>query len=603
MKLLVSALLLFSSSVPAATYYVRTDGGTPTQCTGAVNAAYSSARLVDRACAISNPMYVLPPKIDGGDTNNKPLIAGGDTLMIGAGQYQIGEPFGTGIWDSCKVSNPWDCMMQPVPSGTAAAPTKIIGAGSTLTQFYGSGGASAVVNLTGSNYVLVQGIEITDHSNCIKNHRNAAIACASGLWASTGITNTDGRASNIPSNDVTLTDLNIHGLAKFGVQIGNVSNLTVTNVKIIANGFGGWSTDLDPARSESNGVNTFTNDEIAFNGCTENYPSTTIYGCWSQEVGGYGDGFGSASSSHPGAPWITDTVLATDGDKGTWTFTNLRIHDNMQDGLDFLHADKAAVINVIGANAYNNVGNQLKVSGVATIKNSVVVGNCGMYAGVGNMAGNNSNGGNTSTDICRAQGDAVVVSQSPGVTTTVDHNTIISEGNTVVTVPSSSFGDNTSVLNITNNVMLGSPRWIQNDGSKPAIWWWGDGTPVNTPKLANNVIWNLNSGPCQSGNICADPKLANASLAAFDPTPLVGSPLIGKASDGTNIGAIQSAAPTQVACTGGVVANSACYCAAGTTAIAGVCSAIPKACAARPPTCTTSQSGAQSVTTCVSVCQ
>lgn len=549
-------LLLFASSVFGNTYYVRTDGGTPTQCSGLVNAAYSG-NILNRSCAWSNPLWVFPPNIDGGDPANKPLIAGGDTLIIGQGSYQMGMPLNLGNWSSCNVNWQYDCHAQPVPSGTAASPTRIMGAnyancssGTSAPQLWGSGGSGSVLNLTGSSNVLVECLEITDHSNCIQNQADASVKClAGGLWAANGITDTDGKADNIPSTNVTLQDVNIHGMAKYGVLAGNISGWTVNHVKINANGFGGFSTDLSPAYSVSSGSNTFTNVEIAWNGCAENYPASTIWGCWGQQTGGYGDGVGSSSAS----------------DRGTWTFQDVAVSNNTQDGLDFLHADPSAVITFDRVNAQRNAGNQLKTNGTATISNSIVNGYCASFVGVGDMQGNNSAGGGTSGDICRAQGDTIVVGQTPGLTTTIDHNTVISEGNDIVTVPGTGPGDKTSKLVISNNILIGQPDWVKGD-QKPQpladVWWWGDGTPVNTPTLTNNVIWNTKSG---AGTV--DPKLVNETLAAFDATPTAATP--------PGVGAIQTSTPPpppvmpppticpavcvpKVVCTQGIVSAATC---------------------------------------------
>lgn len=506
----------------AQTWYVRADGGAPTLCDGKTDAPFIGS--TGGHCGIAHLMYLIPPNRDGNDVGRKPLIAGGDTVMVAAGSYQFGLPFNGGGWGSCSASWPWDCHSMPVPSGTAANPTRIIGAGSAVTTFWGSGGASFVVNLAGSSNVVIQGITITDHSNCVQNHTNPAVKCQpGGLWAATGISDTEGGTDTPQSSNVTLTDVVVRGMAKFGLLTGNINNWTLSNVKILANGFGGMSLDTGP--SYSRGTNTFTNVEFSWNGCTENYPSTAIYACWGQMSGGYGDGLGSSSSS----------------DRGVWSFQNVVASNNTQDGLDFLHADPSAVITFDHVDARNNAGNQLKTNGVATITNSVIVGGCSLMQGRDSMQG--SPGGNTAGDLCRAMGDPVVVGQSPGQTTTVDHNTIISQGNTFVTIPcpGTGCGDKTSKLAITNNIMVGLPRWVKNDGHLVDIWWWGDGTPVNTPTWTGNVFFNTDVGACPAGNSCADPKLTNQTLAAFDPTPLPGSPVIGKATNGGNIGAVQTA--------------------------------------------------------------
>lgn len=592
MKRIALALLTLASSTHASTYYVRTDGGTPTQCSGLVNAAYSG-NILNRSCAWANPLWVFPPNIDGGDPANKPLIAGGDTLIIGQGSYQMGMPLNLGNWSSCNVNWQYDCHAQPVPSGTAATPTRIMGAnyancsgGISAPQLWGSGGSGSVLNLTGSSNVLVECLEITDHSNCIKNHPVSTIKCVSGTgaWASNGLINTDGKADDIRSTNITLNDVYVHGMAQYGALVGNVSNLVVSNSRFIANGLGGWSTDLAPARSESNGVNTFTNVEIAYNGCTENYPAVTIYGCWGQETGGYGDGFGSASSSQPGSAWISATDPATDGDKGSWTFTNVLAHDNTQDGLDFLHADQAAVVTYDHVDSERNAGNQLKASGTATVTNSTVNAACSAFVGQGSMVGNNSAGGQTSGDNCRAGGDAIVFSLNPGRTMTMQHNTVLSQGNCILTIAdisgtTKSTGDATSKVIVKDNALIGLPGWdFAPTVKQSCLYYWNASTTgqyVANLLMTNNVSWNTNGAP-PSGNTVADPLLTNETLAGFNPTPLSNSPLLGKASDGTNIGAIQNGGvvtpppvnppPTicpavcvpKVVCTQGIVSAATC---------------------------------------------
>lgn len=574
-------LLIYASCGFASTYYVRIDGGTPTQCSGLSNVAYSGS-IFNRACAWSHPMYVFPPNIDGGDPANKPLIKSGDTLIIGNGQYQMGLPFNAGAWGSCNVNWPYDCHTQPIPSGTAAAPTKIMGAnyascanGAGAPQLWGSGGTGSVLNLTGSSYVTLQCLEITDHSNCIQNQADASVKCvAGGTWGSVGITNTDGKADNIPSTNVVLQDVNIHGMAKYGVLAGNISGWTVNHVKINANGFGGWSTDLSPAYSISSGTNTFTNVEIAWNGCTENYPASTIWGCWGQQTGGYGDGFGSSSSS----------------DKGTWLFQDVQVHDNTQDGLDFLHADPGAVITFDRVNAYRNAGNQLKGNGVVTIQNSVVNAYCSAFQGVGDMQGNNTGGGGTSGDICRALGDAVVVGMSSAHTVTLQYNTILSQGNCLITVPDSGTGDATSKLNVFDNVLVGLPVWIdgnQNPPPQSCLYYW---TSTQVPTFTSNVIYNVKGTPG------LDPKLTNETLAAFNATPLAGSPAIGKATGPTLAVDFNSTPRTSPADIGAIQSGAAVVTPPPVTPPPVTCppQCIPKL------TCT---SNSQTVSTCSATCQ
>jgi hypothetical protein len=76
-------LMAFGSAQAATTYYVRTNGGDASQCTGRADAAYPGAGTA-QACAWKNPNIALPH-------SGTRRIVGGDTLVIGSGSYQIGS--------------------------------------------------------------------------------------------------------------------------------------------------------------------------------------------------------------------------------------------------------------------------------------------------------------------------------------------------------------------------------------------------------------------------------------------------------------------------------------------------------------------------------
>ena len=118
MKIALACLVVLSGNAFGNTYYIRVDGGTAAQCDGTADAAVNSTKH----CAWAHPFIALPPNIDGNDVKNVPLIHGGDTLIIDPGQYQMGLPYGAGIYDSCKTAWPYDCHTQPAPSGTPGQP-------------------------------------------------------------------------------------------------------------------------------------------------------------------------------------------------------------------------------------------------------------------------------------------------------------------------------------------------------------------------------------------------------------------------------------------------------------------------------------------------
>jgi hypothetical protein len=128
--LLTAALGLGAiGSAQAATFFVRTDGGDANQCNGKADAAYSGSGTAQN-CAWKHPYYALP-------SSGTPRIAGGDTLMIGSGEYMIayGAPGATG---SCTSSDRSACNLGSIPSGTATAKTRILGNSAAPPKLWGT---------------------------------------------------------------------------------------------------------------------------------------------------------------------------------------------------------------------------------------------------------------------------------------------------------------------------------------------------------------------------------------------------------------------------------------------------------------------------------
>ncbi|MBI4769227.1 MAG: right-handed parallel beta-helix repeat-containing protein, partial [Chloroflexi bacterium] len=227
--------ILPAGAAPAgATWYVRTDGGSPTQCTGLVDAPYPGSGS-GQPCAWDHPFRALPP--DG-----TPRIASGDTLIIGAGAYRMG--YGAPGADNCDAGGAFGCLMSPIPSGPSPAnPTRILGnsAAPDPPQLWGAERPWFIVNMTDSSNVEIGYLEISDHSGCVEFH-SGGLACERdnppfGDWASYGLYAED-------SANVYLHDLNIHGLAAGGVHAGRLTDWTVENVRIAGNGSVGWDGDL-----------------------------------------------------------------------------------------------------------------------------------------------------------------------------------------------------------------------------------------------------------------------------------------------------------------------------------------------------------------------
>lgn len=462
----------------ARSYYVRIDGGDASECTGLVDAPLKDGGS-DRACAWKHPYFALPP---GG----QPRMAADDTLFIGSGSYMIGR--GADGAGDCEGR---ECIMAPVPSG-AASTTRILGTNcSAPPTLWGSGGIERVLNLEGSSGVEIGCLEITDRHDCVYKHSNTDASCpsdGSGHWAKAGVF-----ASR--SRDVWLHDLQIHGLAQNGIHAGGLTNWLVERVRITANGRAGWNGNVGKASSNA-GPMILRDIEIGWNGCGERWQTGEPWACWAQQTGGYGDGLGTAQTG------------------GQWMVEDAHVHHNTSDGLDFRYMDGDANSSVMvrRLHATANAGNQVKMRGNATIENSVIVGHCGYFSGKHFMTGD---------DHCRAGGNAVQLVLTPGAIATVRHNTIAGEGGVLI---GTGEGDDTARVEIQNNVLVGFPSF-RKPGVLSSVYYANDApAPV---RWDGNLVWNVKNGKCPPRSICAQhPRLADMSLADFDPEPLRGSPVI-----------------------------------------------------------------------------
>lgn len=460
-----SDLPIATTSVGGTTYYVRADGGDASQCNGRADAAHSSGGGAD--CAWNNPAIALP-------ASGPARIAGGDTLMIGAGTYRIG----TGG------------HMRPIPGGPSRAnPTRLLGKPGATPKLVGIAGAHRVLNLDGSSNVEVGHLEITDGSDCVHKHPDPAAACAGSMpWARVGLYARG-------SSNVWLHDLDIHGLAARGINAGGLSDWTVDRVKLNRNGTAGWDGNIGDGGSNSGKI-VLRDVEIAWNGCGERVTSGEPWACWAQQTGGYGDGLGT-----------TDTG-------GQWLIQDAFVHHNTSDGLDLRYMDGADATRVTlrRIRAVANAGNQVKVKGNALIENSVLVGNCSYFKNKFFM---------TDRDLCRADGSTLQLVMTGHDTAIVRHNTISGEGAVQI---GHSEGNPTDRILVRNNLVVGSPYYLRPD--EPTAF--SGGRTWAITHYTGNIAWNVHG--CPGDTICnRNPRLAGMTPTTFDAGPLAGSPASGKA--------------------------------------------------------------------------
>ncbi len=494
----VLACLLFVLGLPAAsaaTYYVRSDGGNASQCTGLSDSPYSGSGT-NQACAWIHPFMALPPLA-------APRIQGGDTLHIGSGDYRMG--YGAPGADNCQQSWPWECVMPPIPGGPSPEqPTRILGEGHAAAceqapELWGTERAWMVVNLEGSSNVELACLEITDRGSCAENHCHGGqcggeiAACNRdsapyGDWASTGVSARD-------SNNIVMRDLEIHGLANRGIFAGRIADWLLERVEIRANGWAGWDGDIGTDSANSGNI-TFKESTVGWNGCVERWTDGEIFGCWGQMAGGWGDGIGTGTTG------------------GHWVFEDSNVHHNTSDGIDLLYLNDNGQVTIKRTLVEGNAGNQVKVSRSAIIENSVIIGNCSYFVNHPNMLDG---------DHCRALGDAVYVGLSNSSRTDLINNTIVAEGNCVI---SGGGGTDTSRLRVLNNLIIGNPFFL--DSSKQSCLYYSGSSEELV--WESNYIDGVRNNDCPGNSLCyGSAPIVDASLASFDAEPLSGGALVDSA--------------------------------------------------------------------------
>ncbi|WP_167285032.1 NEW3 domain-containing protein [Marilutibacter alkalisoli] len=486
---LALSALAAAGSATAATYYVRTDGGSAAQCTGTNNAAYPGSGS-NQACAWNSLHQALP-------IGATARINGGDTVYIAPGEYMIGWGAPGAEGGRCYSGGRYDCYLPPIPSGpSATSKTRILGLDPARPpKLWGTERVQSMLNLNGSSNVEIGHLEITDKSDCVEFHTNSSARCERnsapyGQWASVGIS-----ASN--SRNVHLHDLDIHGLANRGIMAGGLTDWTVERVKFVGNGWAGWDGDIGSGSSNSGNI-VLREVEIGWNGCGERWQTRQPWACWAQQAGGYGDGLGTATTG------------------GHWLIEDSYIHHNTSDGIDLLYMDGGSnsSVTIRRTHAVGNAGNQLKTNGRATIENSVVIGNCSFFDGRDSMQ---------SGDQCRALGNVVSVGMVNSQPVVLRHNTITGEGDCLIL---SSGGGSSASLSIQNNALVGQTDWRQP--FELSCGHYADNSSAQV-SFSGNAFWNVKQGQCPSGSICTNPRLASTTLASFDATPLSDSPLVNKA--------------------------------------------------------------------------
>jgi len=543
------------------TWYVRPDGGSRYssnmqngQCNGKSDTAYPG-HGTNQPCAFNDVRYLWQ---DGSYTTNSSQSAfpaygwignGGDTYLIRGSlssnvSWRIGYPSNSDVYDSAVshywgvAGDPYDSGAPPPLSGTASQHTRILGenfaschAPSAKTQLHGGYGVNAVLTMTDVSYVDIACLDITDFSSCGRasqtNTCNSTIGQLSD-YATNGIS-----WSRTSTND-TVTDVSIHGLASAGMIGPTGDSVVFSYVNLIGNASSGWNADAGDGTTGT-GTLLMQHYNISWNGCAEEYPivdALPYQDCTDDNVGGYGDGFGTATT--PSSPAWNVTF-----DQGIVTY-------NTQDGLDSLHLiGSGSSVTVTRTQAYGNMGQQIKVGGASgTAVNNLIVTNCNAMRQPipGTPEGYNSR----LSDYCRAADTGIVLKVGPQTRLTYDFNTLYSASATAIEIDCDTTNgpcNATSTIDFRNNIFVG----FLNDKADgyPSGGTGGYSNPVyngagvdffgNSESLfTNNFTFHPSSAwTCPANHelagVCGDPRLADEAWHVYgapDMTPGQSSPAV-----------------------------------------------------------------------------
>jgi len=535
-------LLLISTQLHASTWYVRSDGGTrhsakvtDGQCDGKADAAYPG-RGVNQHCAFNDVRYLWN---DGSAGSSFPswgwLIAGGDTVVVRGcaarpGQVHPSNPDCRIGWDNGNAnspSNPWcwyapgnygspyGCFNPPIPAGTAAAHTRILGACAVtktcssgtstvlgnLTQLFGGFADQIVLNLADTKYVDIEGLEITEHNGKCVQYGSPAYpkSCSNSFPGADDYAN-NGILTNNSTRYILLQDVYIHGLTASGLWGAIGGPVNMTRVEVNFNGFAGWNFD-DGRRTANAPGSSITASYVTMegNGCDEQYPIMNTqfpaFACYDDNSGGFGDSWSGQ-----------DTTLES------FICDHCAQLYNTKDGFIGPHV-AITHLTITNSQSYGNMGQQWKWGaspGSTTLfENNLTVGNCRRMAEPlpGAPPGYNRH----LSDFCRAAGDAFSFHTASNSTVLFANNSTAGYSSTMFNldcVPKNVCGS--THFTFRNNIVLGyrNPRY---NNELPGLFYLND--PSIRVEQDHSLLFNLRSRPCPlfggSDLICDSPAFVN----------------------------------------------------------------------------------------------
>jgi len=347
--------------------------------------------------------------------------------------------------------------------------------------------------------------------------------------------------SNQGPANLTLKDISAHGLAARAIRGSHLNILdtdttTISDLYMYGNGETGFDSDSGDGGTANESIGNINISHIIsdWNGCIEVEPDGGVIGsagyddCVDQQFGGNGDAV---------------VMVAT---KGTWTWSDLDLELNAQDGFDSLHMgdDLTAkpTVNSTRIYAYGNEGQSIKGGGAnVTVTNSIGITNCNTFLTDSyplNPPGWNARIGAT----CRAN-DAMVFAMADGDTLNVEYVTNISDATVSWDFSPAGVGDctNNCIVNMKNNVTLGflhpggggaytGPVSVEMTTDPCAIA--GSSCSFNSWSRIGNTGTTCPGDANETNYICPDITVTplfvkEAAINDMNVEPIAGSPLIG----------------------------------------------------------------------------
>lgn len=496
---------------------------------GTVVWADQGAYPINQACALDNARDLWADNFQFEVKQWNSNFHGGDTVIIR--QNSIGyngnldEPspaVGGNVWIPVNCAGDQFCGAPTVPSGNATHHTHILGendpritgnstscrsdAAKTIMDVTYDGAFG--FNITDSQYVDIGCMYISDRSNCgdapggafpVVCH-NSPLDFGRFAFQQSAATSQD----NI--TDVFMDGLGISGI--FGAS--GDATLVYDHDRIRGSGTGTINMDDSPWQSGNISVSgglTLTNTSVEWSGCTLEYPIAHQYPisyCLDQQLGGYGDGLGTGSTS------------------GDWFFDHDNWLYNWQDGLDLLHSGMRN-LTVTNNKSIANIGQAFKLGDAqnVTYQNNIAVTDCyRMSVPIGDQPPASIPTGGVGW--CRASAGVVIPLYEYG-TVLVQHNIYMGYQDTSYIINTASGWDDATLANsvFQDNVHIGYGNPL-NSQVLPGVFFSVAGTFPSgyfSTRTYNQYAGGRGGGPpgLQTGEFIGNPGYANA--------PAPGSPI------------------------------------------------------------------------------